>query len=69
MNNKQGANQNPKIKKRQKNLMWIIDESYNKFDETVPRPCSSDKFRSAKKQVITYPKKILNSTLRYSQKI
>jgi hypothetical protein len=49
MNNKQGANQNPKIKKRQKTLMWVIDESYNKFDETVPRPCSSDKFRSAKK--------------------
>lgn len=29
--------------------MWVIDEDYTKFDETVPRPCSSDKFRSAKK--------------------
>jgi hypothetical protein len=49
MNNKQGANQNPKIKKRQKNLMWFVEDCYTKFEETVPRPCSSDKFRSAKK--------------------
>lgn len=30
--------------------MWVIDESYTKFDETVPRtPSASDKIRSAKK--------------------
>lgn len=29
--------------------MWFIEDYYTKFDETVPRPCSSDKFKSAKK--------------------
>jgi hypothetical protein len=29
--------------------MWFIEDDYTLFEETVPRPCSSDKFRSAKK--------------------